>query len=94
MRARFDFLRVRAQIRWGEEFDHETARELFSSNLLALTWIKGEPMPKSLVSDVLLGLGIERETYTQINQRLASIRRLRGGSSGSGSGLASSSVLA
>ena len=51
-------------------------------------------MPKSLVNDVLLGLGIERETYTQINQRLASIRRLRGGSSGSGSGLASSSVLA
>ena len=83
-----------SQIPWDDEFEHETGRELFGSNLLALTWIKGEPMPKSLVNDVLLGLGIERETYTQINQRLASIRRLRGGSSGSGSGLASSSVLA
>ena len=35
-----------AQIPWGSEFDHETARELFGSNLLALTaWIKGDPMP-------------------------------------------------
>merc|ERR1711939_1181689 len=29
-------------IPWDEEFDHETARTLFGSNLLALTWIKGE----------------------------------------------------
>ena len=48
-------------IPWGEEFKHETTRELFSSNLLALTWIKGEPMPSGLVDEILRGLGLERK---------------------------------
>ena len=42
---------VRAQIPWGEEFDHECARELFGSNLLVLTWITGESLPGELVGD-------------------------------------------
>ena len=54
-----------AQIPWANEFEHETARELFGSNLLTLTWIKGEPMPGKLVEEVLRGLGLERETETQ-----------------------------
>ena len=53
---------VSSQISWGEEFDWPCARELFGSNLLVLTWIKGEPLPGDLVSDVLRGLGLERET--------------------------------
>ena len=36
--------------------------ELFGSNLLALTWIKGEPMPGELVDEILRGLGLMRET--------------------------------
>ena len=51
-----------AQIPWGDEFEHETGRELFSSNLLALTWIKGEAMPNELVDEIMRGLGLERET--------------------------------
>ena len=50
------------QIPWGDEFDHEAGRVLFGSNLLALTWIKGEPMPRELVDEILRGLGLERET--------------------------------
>ena len=34
-----------AQIPWDEEFTFPAARELFGSNLLVLTWIKGEPLP-------------------------------------------------
>ena len=49
-----------ARIPWGEEFEHQTARELFDSNLLALTWIKGETMPGELVDQILRGLGLER----------------------------------
>ena len=60
-----------AQIPWGDEFDHETGRELFGSNLLALTWIKGEPMPDELVDEILRGLGLERETEEQRRQRVA-----------------------
>ena len=60
-----------AQIPWGDEFDHETARELFGSNLLALTWTKGEPMPSELVDEILRGLGLERETEKQRRQRMA-----------------------
>ena len=60
-----------AQIPWGDEFEHETARELFGSNLLALTWIKGEPMPGELVDEILRGLGLERETEEQRRQRLS-----------------------
>ena len=60
-----------AQIPWGDEFEHETARELFGSNLLALTWIKGEPMPGKLVEEVLRGLGLERETDGQRRLRLS-----------------------
>ena len=52
-----------AQIPWDDdEFDHATARELFGSNLLALTWIKGKPMPRELVDEILRGLGLERES--------------------------------
>ena len=58
-----------AQIPWGDEFEHETARELFGSNLLALSWIRGEPMPGELVDEILRGLGIERETDDQRRQR-------------------------
>ena len=60
-----------AQIPWGDEFEHETARELFGSNLLALTWIKGEPMPGELVDEILRGLGLERETDEQRRQRVS-----------------------
>ena len=59
-----------AQIPWGDEFAHETGRKLFGSNLLALTWIKGEPMPGELVDEVLRGLGLERETDEQRRQRV------------------------
>ena len=41
--------------------EHETARALFGSNLLALTWIKGEPLPDGLVEDILKSLKLERE---------------------------------
>ena len=50
-----------AQIPWGEEFDHECARELFGSNLLVLTWIKGEPLLGELVDDILKALKLEQE---------------------------------
>ena len=62
---------VFAQIPWGDELDHETGRELFGSNLLALTWIKGETMPDELVDEILRGLGLERETDEQRRQRLS-----------------------
>ena len=81
---------MRAQIPWGDEFEHETARELFGSNLLALTWIKGESMPNGLVDDVLRGLGLERKSGTRKRER--SLRHqsgLAGGSSGMSSQSAS-----
>ena len=56
---------------WDAEFEHETARELFGSNVLSLKWIKGEPTPGGLVDDILRGLGLERETETQVRQRRA-----------------------
>ena len=58
------------QIPWGDEYDHETARVLFGSNLLALTWIKGEPMPGELVDEILRGLGLARATDDQRRQRV------------------------
>ena len=61
-----------AQIPWGDEFAHDTGRELFGSNLLALTWIKGEAMPGELVDEVLRGLGLERETGEQRRLRVSS----------------------
>ena len=39
--------------------------------MLVLTWIKGEPMPGDLVDDILRGLGLERETDEQRQQRVA-----------------------
>ena len=75
-----------AQIPWGDEFEHETARELFGSNLLALTWIKGEPMPGKLVEEVLRGLGLERETETQAKLRRRSSSRQRAPSFGGDDG--------
>ena len=62
---------VIAQIPWGDEYEHETGRELFASNLLALTWIKGEPMPGELVEEIMRGLGLERETDEQQRQRVS-----------------------
>ena len=58
---------------WGAEFEHETARALFSSNVLSLKWIKGEPTPSRLVDDILRGLGLERETEMQVRQRRSSL---------------------
>ena len=60
---------VVTQISWDEDFDHKTGRELFGSNLLALTWIKGDPLPGELVGDILRGLGLERETDEQRHAR-------------------------
>ena len=60
-----------AQIPWSDQFDNATARELFGSNLLALTWIKGEAMPGELVDEILRGLGLERETDEQRRQRVS-----------------------
>ena len=60
-----------AQIPWRDAFEHETGRVLFGSNLLALTWIKGEAMPGELVEDILRGLGLERETDEQRRRRVA-----------------------
>ena len=53
-----------------------TGRELFDSNLLALTWIKGEAMPGELVDEILRGLRLERETDEQRRQRLSLRYRL------------------
>ena len=58
------------QIPWGDEFDHATARELFGSNLLALTWIKGDAMPGELVNEIMRALGLDRETDEQRRQRI------------------------
>ena len=44
---------------------------LFGSNLLALTWIKGEAMPDELVNEILRGLGLERETDEHRRQRVS-----------------------
>ena len=68
------------QIPWSDQFDHETARELFGSNLLALTWIKGEAMPGELVDEILRGLGLERETDEQRRQRVELRRTSSSGS--------------
>ena len=85
---------VVTQISWDEDFDHKTGRELFGSNLLALTWIKGEPMPSGLVDDVLRGLGIERTEDTQGRERRSMRRSLRqGGLAGGSSGVSSHSGL-
>ena len=86
--ARFVFFQTAddelvAQIPWGDEFEHETARRLFGSNRLALTWIKGEPRPRDLVDEILRALGLKRETETQVQtrrERSASLRQ-RGSSS-------------
>ena len=60
-----------AQIPWGDDFEHQTGRELFGSNLLALTWIKGEAMPGELVDEILRGLGLERETDEHRRERVS-----------------------
>ena len=65
-------------IPWDGEFEHETGSELFGSNLLALTWIKGQAMPGKLVDEILRGLGLERETETQQQRRRRSSVRLEG----------------
>ena len=68
--ARFELLSAPCeQIPWEEDFTHSTARELFGSNLLALTWIKGEPLPDDLVNDILRGLELERDTLEERHRR-------------------------
>ena len=62
-----------AQIPWNEEFEHETARVLFGSNLLALSWIKGEEIPGDLVNEILRALGLERETDKERRRRRSSV---------------------
>ena len=54
-----------AQSPWGEECTFPVARELFGSNLLVLTWIKGEPLPGDLVADVLRALGLQLTTLQE-----------------------------
>ena len=46
-------------------------RVLFGSNLLALTWIKGEQMPRDFVDEVLRGLGLGRASRqsTKLDQQ-------------------------
>ena len=51
------------------------ATALFGSNLLELTWIKGEPLPDGLVDDILSAVGLERETDEQRRVRQISRRR-------------------
>ena len=44
---------------WDDAFEHERQPgELFGSNSSSTTWIKGEPMPRELVDEVLRGLGL------------------------------------
>ena len=62
-----------AQIPWEKEFKYPTARELFGSNLLVLTWIKGEPLPAELVGDILKAIGLERETSEQRATRRSTV---------------------
>ena len=83
-----------AQIPWSDEFEHQTARKLFGSNLLALTWIKGEAMPGELVDEILRGLGLERETDEQRRRRIETSMRMRERSQQSGVRSSSSSGLA
>ena len=40
-------------IPWEEDFDHIAAKVVFNTNSLTLTWIKGEPLPRTLVTDIL-----------------------------------------
>ena len=60
---------MRVQLPWDNSYEHETARSLFGSNLLVLTWIKGEPLPNQLVDDILRGLRLERETGEELRAR-------------------------
>ena len=53
-------MRLLSQIPWGDEFTWPCARELFGSNLLVLTWIKGEPLPGELMDDILKAIGLDR----------------------------------
>ena len=52
------------------QFSSNLHRFWFGSNLLSLTWIKGEPVPGELVDEILRGLGLERETEAQQRKRL------------------------
>ena len=62
------------QIPWGDEFEHETARVLFGSNLLALEWAKGGSLPGDLVAGILRSLGLERESGEERRRRKNSFR--------------------
>ena len=48
---------------------HACARELFGSNLLVLTWIKGELLPGELVDDILKAIGLGRDTLEERRRR-------------------------
>eukprot|EP01047_Picozoa_sp_COSAG01_P000879 COSAG01_NODE_17_length_39991_cov_30.596160_38_plen_128_part_00 len=43
-------------IGWEEEFDHLTARVLFGKNKLEMQWLPGEPMPTTLVRDIVTSI--------------------------------------
>ena len=40
-------------IPFEEKFEHLQARQLFGVNKLSLVWIEGEPMPDTLVGDIV-----------------------------------------
>ena len=40
-------------IDWDKEFDHLTARVIFGRNDLTLSWLIGQPLPPTLVEDIL-----------------------------------------
>ena len=47
-------------IPWEEDFTHIAADVLFSSNYLALAWMKGEPMPENLVEQIATTIHTKR----------------------------------
>ena len=69
--------RLLLQIPWDAEFNREAARDLFSTNLLALTWIKSGTMPRDVVDGILHALGLERETHEKRTLRRQSSLELK-----------------
>ena len=48
--------------------------DLFGSNLLALTWTRGEHMPAGLVDGIIRALGLERESEEEALMRRRSTK--------------------
>jgi hypothetical protein len=40
-------------IPFEQKFEHLQARQMFGVNKLCLTWIEGEPMPPTIVAEIL-----------------------------------------